>query len=247
MARALPADAGPSVAADFAIRRCAPFLALPWADVTLEFAFVAMPTSLAVTVSTVTLSVASTHLSGLLVYALAVVALAELPADEASAIGVTAHAAATVTGTCVRADHTLRVSAELFALPLGEGALFLVLAGVPKPGVLTGAFPTVAGAVTAAGLRAMCGADPVVAFAPRAVVLPRLGDGTEADPAVAFPRPAADEPVRGPAPALRKLPGELAGPATRPQRLRQTFFRSREENQKQGDQDGVHRSFRVHV
>lgn len=47
-----------SVAADFAVWRRAPPLALPWADVTLEFTFVSMPTSSTVTVSTVTLAVA---------------------------------------------------------------------------------------------------------------------------------------------------------------------------------------------
>lgn len=47
-----------SVAADFAIWRCASPLALPWADVTLEFTFVSMPTSGTVTVSTVTLAMA---------------------------------------------------------------------------------------------------------------------------------------------------------------------------------------------
>jgi len=50
-----------SVAADFAIWRCTSSLALPGGDVTLEFAFISMPTSLAVTVSTVTLSVAFTQ------------------------------------------------------------------------------------------------------------------------------------------------------------------------------------------
>ena len=47
-----------SVAADFAIWRCASPLALPWADITLEFTFVSMPTSSTVTVSTVTLAMA---------------------------------------------------------------------------------------------------------------------------------------------------------------------------------------------
>lgn len=47
-----------SVAADFAIWRCASPLAFPWADVTLEFTSVSMPTSSTVTVSTVTLAMA---------------------------------------------------------------------------------------------------------------------------------------------------------------------------------------------
>lgn len=50
-----------SVAADFAIWRCASSFAFPGGDVTLEFAFISMPTSLAVTVSTVTLPMAFTQ------------------------------------------------------------------------------------------------------------------------------------------------------------------------------------------
>lgn len=50
-----------SVTADFAIWRCASSLALPGGDIALEFAFISMPTSLAVTVSTVTLSMAFTQ------------------------------------------------------------------------------------------------------------------------------------------------------------------------------------------
>lgn len=50
-----------SVAADFAIWRCASSLALPGGDIALEFTFISMPTRLAVTVSTVTLSVAFTQ------------------------------------------------------------------------------------------------------------------------------------------------------------------------------------------
>lgn len=53
-----------SVAADLAIWRCASPLTLPWADVTLEFTFISMPTSRAVTVSTVTLSMACNHDQG---------------------------------------------------------------------------------------------------------------------------------------------------------------------------------------
>lgn len=45
-----------SVATDFAIWRRASPLAFPGADVTLEFAFVSMPTSSTVTVSTITLA-----------------------------------------------------------------------------------------------------------------------------------------------------------------------------------------------
>lgn len=56
------ADGGhTSVAADLAIWRCASSLALPGGDVALEFTFISMPTSLAVTVSTVTLAVAFTQ------------------------------------------------------------------------------------------------------------------------------------------------------------------------------------------
>lgn len=47
-----------SVAADFAIWRRAFPPAFPWADVTLEFTSVSMPTSSTVTVSTVTLAMA---------------------------------------------------------------------------------------------------------------------------------------------------------------------------------------------
>lgn len=51
-------DKQTSVAADFAIWRCAFPLAFPWVDVTLELTFVSMPTSSTVTVSTVTLAMA---------------------------------------------------------------------------------------------------------------------------------------------------------------------------------------------
>lgn len=47
-----------SVAADFPIWSLASPLAFPWADVTLEFTFVSMPTRSTVTVSTVTLAMA---------------------------------------------------------------------------------------------------------------------------------------------------------------------------------------------
>lgn len=47
-----------SVAAYFAIWRCASPPAFPWADVTLKLTFVSMPTGRTVTVSTVTLPVA---------------------------------------------------------------------------------------------------------------------------------------------------------------------------------------------
>lgn len=47
-----------SVAANFAIWWCASPLALPWADVTLEFTLVSMPTGSTVTVATVTLAMA---------------------------------------------------------------------------------------------------------------------------------------------------------------------------------------------
>ena len=66
----------------------------------------------------------------------------------------------------------------------------------------------------------MCWADPVVAFTARAVETPWLGDGTEADPAVAFARPAADERVRGSAAPQRKFGREFAllHPPRRPER-----------------------------
>lgn len=128
---ALSADTSPSIAADLAIRRRAAFLALPRTDVTLELAFVAMPTSFAVTVSTETLAVASAHLPGLLVDALAVVAFAVLPGDQAPPIRVAAHAAATVAGAFVGADDPLRIPAELPALAFGQGTVFLVLTGLP--------------------------------------------------------------------------------------------------------------------
>lgn len=51
-----------SVAADFAIWRRASPPAFPWADVTLEFTSVSMPTGSTVTVSTVTLAMAWKHI-----------------------------------------------------------------------------------------------------------------------------------------------------------------------------------------
>lgn len=115
----LPTYTGASIAADLAIWRRASPLALPWADVALEFTFVSMPTGGAVTVSTVTLSMASTHLSCVLIQTLAVIALTEASRHQAPAVRVVAHAAATVTGAFIGADHALWVPAELFALLVG--------------------------------------------------------------------------------------------------------------------------------
>lgn len=65
----------------------------------------------------------------------------------------------------------------------------------------------------------MCRADPVVAFAPWAVVFPRVRDGTQTDPAVAFAPAAAEEAVGGLAATPRKLGREstLLWPDHRPQ------------------------------
>lgn len=115
----LPTHTGPSVAADFAIWRCASPLAFPWADVTLEFTFVSMPTSSTVTVSTVTLAMASTHLSGVLIKTLAVVTLTKTSRHQAPVVLIVTHAAATVASASVGADHPLRVFAELFAFLVG--------------------------------------------------------------------------------------------------------------------------------
>lgn len=115
----LPTHTGPSVAADFAIWRGASPLAFPWADVTLEFTFVSMPTSSTVTVSTVTLAMASTHLSSVLVQTLTVVTLAELSCHQPLVVLIVAHAASTVAGASVRAYHPLWVFAKLFALLAG--------------------------------------------------------------------------------------------------------------------------------
>ena len=49
--------------------------------------------------------------------------------------------------TSVRADDSLWVAAELFAPSLGEVAVLLVLAGLPKPVLLAGTPPTVTGAM----------------------------------------------------------------------------------------------------
>lgn len=169
-----------------------------------------MPTGRAVTVSTVTLSMASTHLSRVLVQALAVVTLAVATTDEAFAVGVVAHAAATVTCSCVGAHHSLSVAAQVFALSAGELAVLLVLAGFSKPALITLALATVTQAMTATGLPIICCADPVVAFAPRPVVLPRVSDLAYANPAFTLSPPTADQAVRGLAASLRGLGGELA-------------------------------------
>lgn len=107
----LSTHTSPSVAADFAIWRCASPLAFPWADVTLEFTFVSMPTSSAVTVSTVTLAVASAHLPVVLVQTLAVVTLAEASRHQTPVVLIVTHAAATVAGASVGAQHPLWVFA----------------------------------------------------------------------------------------------------------------------------------------
>lgn len=112
----LPTDTRASVAADFAIWRCTSAFAFPWTHVALEFTFVSMPTSSTVTVSTVTLAMASTHLSTVLIPALAVITLTELPCYQAPVVLVVTQAAATVTSASVGADDSLRVFAELFAL-----------------------------------------------------------------------------------------------------------------------------------
>lgn len=201
----LPTHAGPSVAADFAIWRCASPLAFPWADVTLEFTFVSMPTSSTVTVSTVTLAMASTHLSGVLVQTLAVVTLTETSRHQTPVVVIVAHAAATVAGASVGADHPLCVFAELLALLLGKVTLLLELAGVSKPAFITLAHPTVTVAAVVASFPIMRGTDPVVALAAWPVELPRIRGLTDADATVALAPPTADFAIRCPAAALGRL------------------------------------------
>lgn len=144
----------------------------------------------------------TTHLSRLVVQALAVVALAVAPVDQALAIGVTAHTAAAVTGACVGAHHALWVAAQVFALPVGEAALLLVLAGLSEPVLITLTLPTVTGAMTIAGLAVICCAHPVVALTPRSVELPRVSDLTYADATVTLPPPATDQAIWSPTASL---------------------------------------------
>lgn len=75
VAGALAAHARPSVTADLAIWRCTSSLALPGGDGALEFTFISMPTSLAVTVSTVTLAMASTYFFCFIIYAFSIITL----------------------------------------------------------------------------------------------------------------------------------------------------------------------------
>lgn len=111
----LTTDTHASVAADFAVWRCTSAFAFPWAHVALEFTFVSMPTSITVAVSTVTLAMASTHLSAVLIPTFIVIALTELSCYQAPVVLVVTQTAATVTSASVRADDSLRVFAELFA------------------------------------------------------------------------------------------------------------------------------------
>lgn len=86
MAGTFTTHTNPSVAADFAIWRCASSLALPGGDVALEFTFISMPTSLAVTVSTVTLSVASTYFFRFIIYAFSIITLTKFTINESISI-----------------------------------------------------------------------------------------------------------------------------------------------------------------
>lgn len=215
----LATHAGPSVAADFAIWRRASPLAFPWADVTLEFTFVSMPTSSTVTVSTVTLAMASTHLSGVLVQTLAVVALAETSRHQTPVVAVVAHAAATVARSSVGAHHPLRVFAQLFAPLAGQATLLLELAGVARPAFITLTRPTVAVAAVIASFAIVCGADPVVALAAWTVEPPRLGGSAEADAAVALAPAAADLAIGRPTAAQGRLCGQPAHAAHLAHRL----------------------------
>lgn len=199
MAGTLSTHTGSSVAADFAVWRCASPLAFPRADVTLEFTFVSMPTSSTVTVSTVTLAVASTHLSCVLVQALAVVALTESSRHQIPVVVVVAQTAAALTGSSVGAHHPLRVSAQLFALLVGEVTLLLELAGVSGPAVVTLTHPTVTVSTIVAGFSAKRGAHPVVALAAWTVKLSRLSGLTDADATVTPAPPTADFSIRRPA------------------------------------------------
>lgn len=197
----LPTHTGPSVAADFAIWRCASPLAFPWADVTLELTFVSMPTSSTVTVSTVTLAMASTDLSGVLVQTLTVITLTETSRHQPPDVLIVAHAATTVAGSSVGADHPLWVFAELLALLAGQVTLLLELAGISEPAFITLTHPTVTVATIVAGFPIIRSADPVVALAAWAVELPRICGLADADATVTFAPPTADFAIGCPASA----------------------------------------------
>lgn len=215
----LSTHTGPSVAADFAIWRCASPLAFPWADVTLEFTFVSMPTSSTVTVSTVTLAMASTHLSGVLVQTLAVVTLTEPSCHQTPVVLIVTQAAPAVAGTSVGAHDPLRVFAELFAFLVRQVTLILDLADGSGPAFVTLTRPTVTVAAVVASFPIMRGTDPVVTLAAWTVELPRICGLAVADAAVTLSPPTADLAIRGPAAAKGRLRGQLTHTAHLAHRL----------------------------
>lgn len=205
----LSTHTGSSVAADFAIWRCASPLAFPWADVTLEFTFVSMPTSSTVTVSTVTLAMASTHLSGVLVQTLAVVTLTEPSRHQTLIVLIVTQAAPAVAGASVRAHDPLRVFAELFAFLVRQVTLLLDLADGSGPAFVTLTRPTVTVATVIASFPIMRGTDPVVTLAVWTVELSRICGLAVADAAVTLSPPTADLAIRGPAAAKGRLRGQF--------------------------------------
>lgn len=164
-----------------------------------------MPTGRAVTVATVTLTVASTHLSVVLVQTFAVVTLTETSCYQTLAIGVVTHAAAAVTGACVGAHYSLWVSAQLLALLVGQVTVFLVLAGLPEPVLITLTLPTVTHTMASTSLPVICSTDPVMAFTAWSIVVPWLCDLAYASPTVTLSPTTADKAFRGLAPPLGRL------------------------------------------
>lgn len=201
---------GTSVAADFAIWGCAPPLAFPWADVTLKLTFVSMPTSSTVTVSTVALAMASTNLSGVFIQTLTVIALAKTTAHQTPVVLIVTHAAPTVAGSPVGADHPLLVSAELLALLVGEVAVLLELAGISVPAFIALTHPTVAVATIIANFPVVCATDPVVALTARTIEFSWICGLANADATVTFAPPTADLAIRCPTAAQGRLRGQLA-------------------------------------
>lgn len=214
MARTFTTHANPSVAADLAIWRCASSLALPGGDVALEFTFISMPTSLAVTVSTVTLAVASTYFFCFIIYAFSIIALTKFTINESISIRIITLTPATVTCTCIRADDILRILAHLVTFFLGQVTLRWVLASIPRPAFITQTLATVTPSVACAGAAVVGLAHPLVALAQGPEVHARLAHVTDADPAVAPAAAVAQSAPWGlpgrPAPALRLGPGQPA-------------------------------------
>lgn len=157
-----------------------------------------MPTSRAVTVSTVTLSMASTHFSRVFIQTLAVVTIAVASADQTLPVGIIAHAAAAVTGACVGANYTLGISAQVFAGFVGEGTFFLVLTGFPKPVLIAETLSTVTHSMISTRLSIICWTEPVMAFTSRSIERSGFSDLTYANPTFTLASPTTDQPVGGP-------------------------------------------------